>query len=262
MKLSKQQARDHARAVDLLSQDRLSDDEKDFVFNNWHEGANHINGAAGAHFTPLALAYDMEFDFRGRRIIDLCAGIGVLSYAAVTRARHGYDSTPPEVVCIEINPAYVEVGRKLVPEATWICGNALDPDLLGSLGHFDCAFGNPPYGKHAIEHSAPRYTSRNYFEYQVIDAASDIADFGTFLIPQTRAPFNYSGGGSHRTPDNPGFDRFHEATGIAMDVGIGVDTAFYRDQWKDVSPLCEIVCCDFTEARERRKPAQSDLFAA
>lgn len=260
MKLTKQQARDHARACDLLSQETLSEDDKDFVFANWHEGANHVNGAAGAHFTPLALAYDMEFDFRGRRIIDLCAGIGVLSYAAVMRSRHGYDSIPPHIVCIEINPDYVEIGRKLVPEATWICGDALDPELLGSLGHFDCAFGNPPYGRIAGDHWGPRYQNRSNFEYMVIDAASDLADFGTFLIPQGRAPFRFSGQRHHDHHHNPVFERFHAVTKIDMDVGIGVDTAFYQDAWKDVSPLCEIVCCDFTEARESRKPAQADLF--
>ncbi len=27
--------------------------------------------------------------------------------------------------------------------------------------------------------------------------------------------------------------------------GCGVDTAYYRDEWKGVSPLCEIVCVEF-----------------
>jgi hypothetical protein len=36
-----------------------------------------------------------------------------------------------------------------------------------------------------------------------------------------------------------------------MDTGAGVDTSFHRDGWKDGAPLCEIVCIDFDEARER-----------
>jgi len=260
VKLTREQTRNHEAACAVLAQDTLSDDDREFVFTHWHEGATHLNGKAGAHFTPLALAYDMEFDFRGRRIIDLCAGIGVLSFVAAMRARHGYDEITPEIVCIEINPAYVEIGRKLVPEATWICGDALDPELLGSLGHFDCAFGNPPYGKSRSGHTAPRYGNGNHFEYQVIDAASDIADYGTFLIPQQRAPFTYSGRADNRHPDNPAYERFSDATGITMDAGIGVDTEFYKDEWKDVKPICEIVCCDFMDARDIRRPAQSDLF--
>jgi hypothetical protein len=37
-----------------LTKDRITDDEQDFVFQNWHEGATHENGAAGAFFTPPA----------------------------------------------------------------------------------------------------------------------------------------------------------------------------------------------------------------
>jgi hypothetical protein len=261
-KLTKQQARDHAKACELLELDTLNDDQKEFVLNNWHEGANHINGTAGAFFTPLALAFDMEFDFRGSRIIDLCAGIGALAYCAVARARHGYDGKAPDVTCIEINPDYVKIGQKIVPEATWICGDVTDPILMASLGHFDCAFGNPPFGKIKSEGQGPRYTNRNNFEYMVIDIASDIADAGTFIIPQQRAPFKFSGQPHHDTPENPGFDNFHHFTGIPMDCGIGVDTAYHADDWKDVKPVCEIVCCDFEEARANRAPAQQDLFAA
>lgn len=79
-KLTKAQRKAHQEAETILTQDRLSDDDKDFVFENWHQGAEHNIGTAGAFFTPTGLAADFAFDGGGRRVIDLCAGIGVLAY--------------------------------------------------------------------------------------------------------------------------------------------------------------------------------------
>jgi 2-polyprenyl-3-methyl-5-hydroxy-6-metoxy-1,4-benzoquinol methylase len=39
------------------------------------------------------------------------------------------------MVCIEKNPDYVAVGRKVVPEATWICADVFD--LPADLGRYD-----------------------------------------------------------------------------------------------------------------------------
>lgn len=35
----------------------------------------------------------------------------------------------PELVCVELNPRYVEVGHKVLPEAEWICGDIFDPAI-------------------------------------------------------------------------------------------------------------------------------------
>lgn len=51
-KLTKAQRKAHAEAEAILSKDRLTEDEREFVFNNWHEGAECNNAAAGAFFTP------------------------------------------------------------------------------------------------------------------------------------------------------------------------------------------------------------------
>lgn len=252
-KLTKLEAKNHNLACELLKKKKLTEDDKDFIFDNWHEGAKHINGTAGAFFTPSGLAFDMEFDICGKRVIDLCAGIGMLSYAVATRSRWSHDDAKcPEIVCVEINPDYVEIGKKLVPEATWICGDVLDPILIASLGHFDAAYGNPPFGNVKGSGNAPRYTGST-FEFKVMDIASDIADTGTFLIPQESASFRYSGKVPHEHLNNGKFAPFFHQTRVNMDVGIGVDTACYLEDWKGVKPLCEIVCCDFEEARETRE---------
>jgi len=263
-KLTKAQAKLHQRACDLLAKDVLTFDEKWFVLENWQESANHVNSVAGAFFTPPELASDVDIDVSGKRIIDLCAGIGTLSFMAMRKV---YNSDPvPEIVCVDVNPDYVAVGRKIVPEATWINCSVFD---LPDLGRFDCAISNPPFG--SIKRNGkggPRYTG-NAFEYHVIDIAETIADRGVFIIPQMSAPFRYSGQQYHRLEETDAAKKFREQTGIRLVAGCGVDTSIYRDRWHGVAPAVEIAIFDkereFTivdAAKPEAAPAteQADLF--
>ncbi|WP_347134757.1 hypothetical protein [Staphylococcus aureus] len=244
-KLTKIETKLHLEAVELLTQDHLSEDEKDFVLAHWQESANHVNGLAGAFFTPLDLAYDFALDVGNGRVIDLCAGIGTLALAKWRR--QAYDrsngAAPVDIVCVEINPAYVAIGQKIVPEATWICASIFD---LPDLGHFDYAMANPPFGDLTTDGAAPRYTGAG-FEYKVIDIAAELADFGTFIIPQGSCPFTYSGKSDYREVETAKYGRFQDQTGITLEPGIGVDTSYYCNQWHGVSPVIEIVTADFTE---------------
>ncbi len=256
-KLTRAQRKAHEEAEALLTKDRLTEDERDFVFQNWHEGANHINGAAGAFFTPWDLAGDFALDGGSGRVIDLCAGIGILSYFIHCRSKWG--TRPAEITCIEINPRYCAVGRKLLPEACWINADLFDWREL-DLGHYDFAIGNPPFGRVRRSGDGPRYRGPE-FEFHVIDIAAELADHGAFIIPQQSASFRYSGTQCYeRRTTGRGVD-FETLTGLEMGTGAGIDTAYYRDAWKDTSILCEIACFDFAEARERRQ-AERERIAA
>lgn len=256
-KLTKAQRKAHAEAEAILTKDRLTEDEREFVFRNWHEGANHINGAAGAFFTPYDLAGDFALDGAGGRVLDLCAGIGILSYFIGERAKYGNRAT--ELTCVEINPKYCDVGRKLLPDARWINADVFDWREL-DLGRFDIAIGNPPFGRVRRSANGPRYRGAD-FEFHVIDIAAELADHGAFIIPQQSASFQYSG--------RPYFDRrtrgkgvdFEKVTGFEMDAGVGIDTSLFKDAWKDTSIIVEIACFDFAEARELRA-AESLRIAA
>lgn len=244
-KLTKAQAKAHQQACDLLSKDVLTEDDKFFVLENWQESASHINTLGGAFFTPLELAMDFAIEAHEGRVIDLCAGIGMLSFAM--RKRNPFDTTPLDITCVEINPDYVAVGRKIMPEATWIEASVLDV-LDMELGHFDFAVSNPPFGnvKRPGGKKSPRYTGSD-FEFHVIDIASHIASYGVFILPQMSAGFNYSSKpGYSRQTSGKAFD-FQQKTGLHFESGCGVDTAFYKNQWRGVSPICEIVCVDFSE---------------
>lgn len=246
-KLTKQQTHAHEKAVGLLAKGTLSDDEKGFVFQNFREDAQHINGKAGAFFTPLRLARDLAIHIPCRygktvKVVDLCAGIGVLGYAAHEGTGMG-SNYRTDVTCIEINPDYVEVGKKLFPEATWICGDALDTALLESLGQFDFAIANPPFGNIACKHRSSYQNGA--FEYMVIEAASRIASGGAFIIPQMSAPFIYSGRQDHYWLESGRARQFEASTGISLEFNLGIDTADYKSEWHCSQPTCEIVCCEF-----------------
>jgi hypothetical protein len=246
-KLTKAQAKAHAQACDILTKPVLTEDDKDFVLKNWNEGANHVNGAAGAFFTPYDMAFDFTIDAIGQggyggRIIDLCAGIGMLSYACWYRSHQR-----ARITCIERNPDYLAVGQKILPEAEWILADVLDV-LDMDLGRFDVAISNPPFGAIKRGRNAPSYTGKD-FEYHVIDIAAHLAESGAFIVPQMSAGFKFSGARYYERQDEGKAAKFQELTGLHFDAGCGIDTNFYINDWKGVSPLCEIVCVDFAEAR-------------
>jgi hypothetical protein len=173
------------RGLRVLTKDRLSEDERWFVLENWKESATHINSAAGAFFTPPMLARDFAIETCGPRVIDLCAGIGCLAFMVWNKS--GWAREPIEIVCVERNPDYAAVGRKVLPEARWIVGDVFDlpPDLGCSTAR---SLTRRSASTDRGGRSAPRYQGRA-FEYHVIDVASDLADWGAFIIPQNSAPF-------------------------------------------------------------------------
>jgi predicted RNA methylase len=249
-RLSKAAIKAHGEAVALLAKDRLSDDEREFVLDNWQESANHVNSAAGAFFTPSALGVDASLFlglYRGGRVIDLCAGIGCLALA--TWWRWGGRDEPLDLTCVEVNPAYVEVGRKLLPEARWICASI--DNLPDDIGTFDAAISNPPFGKTA-KIKGPRYSGED--DLAVVDIASDLADYGVFILPSMSLPFGYAGRPDYRfyeTKAAPKYDRFNQATGIDLTCE-SIDCEVYRKDWRGVSPSVQVAAADFTEIREMR----------
>lgn len=245
-KLTKSQARLHHQAEDLLAKDTLTHEDKLFVLEHWREDGQHVNSTSGAFFTPWGLALDFALEVSGRRIIDLCAGIGTLSLACL--ARHEYDlwqgAPPLDITCVEVNPAYVEVGRKVVPEARWICASIFD---MPDLGRFDVAISNPPFGQIKRDGDGPRYRGGS-FEYHVIDIAATLADEAVLIVPQTSAGFSYSGKrhGGYQAETPTKLARFTQATGIALAPGMGIDTARPDyGQWHGVAPRVEVVLSDF-----------------
>jgi predicted RNA methylase len=261
-KISRDLLRRHDAACALLALDRPLDvDEIHQILDDWHEGAAHANSRMGAHFTPKGLARDLACEIAGRRVVDLCSGIGMLSYMAWQHA-HAWARTDTEgqenYTLVEFNPDYAAVARRLMPGAEVIVGSVFDPVLIAELRSrdFDVAISNPPYGRfNAANGRGPRYTGSDC-HYAVIDVASEIAKSGVFLIPQTATPFRYSGCQSYSevpTSQVAGYERFRDETGIEFAFNCGIDTSGYKSDWRDVSITVEIVLADFVEAAARRK---------
>ncbi|MFZ3481694.1 hypothetical protein [Sphingomonas sp. 3-13AW] len=272
-KISRRNLRRHDDACALLALDRpLTMEEIDQVLEGWHEGAGHANSRMGAHFTPYGLARDMAIEGATQgRILDLCAGIGTLSVAHY-RHMNACARTPTEgqekYTLVEMNPDYAAVARRLMPGAEVIVGSVFDPVLIAELRSrdFDLTISNPPYGSYnTASGKSPRYTGSDC-HYAVIDVASEVSRYGVFLIPQTATPFRFSGRASYSEVHPSACERYHlfrKQTGIEFAFNCGIDTDFYKEEWRDVSITVEIVLADFTKAAARRKSdAQAFVEAA
>lgn len=259
MKLSKKEIKLHEQSEEILKKDNLTFDEKLFVFNNWQEGALNMNSKTGAFFTPQGLANDFSLEiYSDSDIIDLCAGIGILSFFA-------YHYRKCNVTCIELNPDYIRVGKKLLPEANWIEGNILDENTLLKAGsNFFQSISNPPFGK--VKSTSETKTKLNYkgseFELKTIETASKISKYGTFILPQMSTPFEYSGKqGLTRVDPSPKVKKFIKETDLEYEFNLGLDTSLYLNEWKGVSPQVEIVNFDFSESPKLKRKDQNIQYS-
>jgi predicted RNA methylase len=218
-----------------------------YVLENFDPGytAAHLVVNAGIFFTPIELAKDFRVEAQGHQsVIDLCAGIGHLSYWMQDWVK--WDEF--ELICVEINPEFVAVGKVLVPKASWICADILDPDFPSKFSdrQFDFAIANPPFGKNMSMKKTPhlKYTGAS-FEFKTIEVASKTAKSGAFIIPQSSSPIiHYPKAGQSYNNDSKEYLKFNKETGICLENNCGIDANGH--QWKGAAPKVEIITCDFT----------------
>ncbi len=242
MKISKQNRKRHNAALELLAKEKLDWDEQQFFFDNYFECADFDVGHVGAFFTPTDMALDAALEVgqtdRKCKVLDLCAGIGVLSWAMLTRFPNA------EITAIEQNPKWVEIGKKLLPQVNWICADLADVDFA-ELGYFHYALINPPFGKVKSLQSlkCPRYTGSEA-HYKVIDIACVCAGEVVAIIPQQSCAWRYSHSRCFQEQTSPQLERFVKETGIVFGMNMGIDTSAY-EQFKATTVNVEIVRCEY-----------------
>ena len=235
-RVTKKESQLRLKVMELVHSDRqLPEDDKEFIFNNYRGDGI---GATGAFFTPEMLAWDFMLDAGcSDDCIELCAGIGRLSYYQFIRNK------PSHITCVELNPEYVLIGKRVLPQAEWITGDALQytPDRF-----YRVAYGNPPFGK---INTSGAYTGRytgSEFEYKIIDRAREYSSYGVWIVPQGSAGFKYSGHTYYdRSIQSAKYIKFEKDTGLILHPGVGIDTSIYRDQWNSTKVTCESVLVDY-----------------
>lgn len=234
-RISKQQSKQHEQVLELVHSDSpLTFEQKEFILQNYQGDGI---GSTGAFFTPEGLAWDFSIDSGSTgRCIELCAGIGRLSFCQYYRHR------PAHITCVELNPDYVQVGMRVLPEAEWIVGDAL---TFTSEQPYDIVYGNPPFGKIQTSEAAKGSYKGSEFEYKVITHGASLAPYGVWIVPQGSAGFVYSGARYYERRESAKYNKFAEQTGFHFEAGCGVDTSLFRDQWHGTNVVCEIVTVEY-----------------
>lgn len=234
-RITKKESANHIKVMALVHSDKqLTQDDKEFIFHNYKGDGI---GATGAFFTPEMLAWDFILDAGCTDdCIELCAGIGRLSYYQFLR------NQPTHITCVELNPEYVMIGKRVLPEAEWICGDALQysPDRF-----YRVAYGNPPFGNINTSEAFTGLYKGSEFEYKVIEHASTFSAYGVWIVPQGSAGFVYSGAQYYDRRESGKYKKFTEQTGWTFEVGYVIDTSIYKDEWNGRKVICEVVTVEY-----------------
>jgi hypothetical protein len=246
-KISKIDTKRHDEAealVEASKSRRLTFTEREFVISNWNPAARHNVGKHSVFFTPMDMADALSIETgvleakRKMRVLDLCAGIGRLSWGVLNH--HSLNADNIELTCLELNPDFVRVGQAIFPDANWVQGSFLNEALLSTIGRFDLVIANPPFAK-IPQHEKPQLPyNGNLMEYAACQVALQVADEAVFILPQHRCPFEYSGKQSFRRTENRTYEKFSKESGIKFEMNCGIDTKSLED-FQDTNVVVEIV---------------------
>lgn len=234
MKLTKAQLKLQKEVEVFLEKDNLTIEDKELIYEKFNEGAIADVTTDSAYFTPLDMAYDFAL-FAGRHgvCVDMCAGFGVLSFCA--RIRDTYEKNIKHQICIERNPKFIEIGKKLLPEADWIQGDMFDKSLwdgiVAKYGKIDCIVSNPPFGKVTktdCDRSWLKYKGAD-LDMAAIEIALMYADYVDMILPSGSCTFQYSGRPYYQEKENRKVDKLRKDTGLNFIMSCdGVDTSVYE----------------------------------
>jgi predicted RNA methylase len=256
-KITRAASKLHDEAMAILNLSRsLSEEEQEKVFRQYNPMAEHNVGKGAIFFTPFDLAreFSLAAECTGT-VIDLGAGIGALAKQMVWRNR--WSNIHRRLVCVEISPVFVEIGKKLVPEAEWYCGDIFDVDFMQSLGEFDLAISNPPYGH--IPSEKTRLVTKGPAQWRAIEVALRLAWGGAvFIIPEQDLDYSIR---EQKYRENSNREKYLDKNfpGVYV-MPSSFDAGVYQDQWTGAAPNVQIASIEPDDVKWQRPYGFLDIL--
>lgn len=241
MKLTKIEIKEHKEIEKLLKQDKLIEKERDFIYDHFlpHNITNNAQ-EDGSFFTPQSIsgALAAMCDCDGSIVIDLAAGIGSLSYGLISSNRN-----LKKLICVEKNENFIEIGKKLLPEAIWICGDIYAESTAVKLKKLkaDWVISNPPYGLHLKKKEHLKYCGSS--DLMAVEVATSLAPDSMFIIPMNNVPFTdyktlFTSKNNKISPSLRSFMATHQHIKFNS---VSVDMSVYEKDWRDGIGSVELV---------------------
>lgn len=248
-RISKVESKLHTEAEALLGLERaLTQDEVELVYRNWTPMAASNVTKNAAFFTPADLARGMMLYCADEGdVLDLAAGIGMLSWSALIES--GNYGKHLHITAIELNPEYVAVGRKLLPQVKWINRSIFGLELLRDLlkqngGPFDAVISNPPFGTAPAGSPEARWLKyHGPLHMMAAEVSLYMAPRAIFILPETDTPYQRSTGeGGALKPVNKTSKNLRQWQKTFPDVYIGPSCIDTDDaEWQGASPHVQMV---------------------
>lgn len=248
MKIPKAELKKQRQLLNLITTGTtFTEQQIDLIYEEFNPAMIDSISENGVYFTPYGLAQDCAvMASASGHIVDVCAGIGMLSYRL--HQMDTYNKKIKSITCIELNPQFVEIGKKLLPEANWICGNAYDKALWDNLvkdlpgNKYDLMVSNPPFGNHPDKEMISWLNYKGVRDLMVLELCLRFSESGYFILPNGSVPFQYSGRQYYE--DNPErynrklvkFIKDNSEFKFAMSCD-GIDCSIYRDEWKNLNGI-------------------------
>lgn len=250
-KLSKRELKEQKDIFNnLLKKDILTPDEIEYIYDNLNPLMIDNCSERGVFFTPTDLCRDVATFFpKHGHIVDICGGIGKLSYWL--RNYDYYERTIKSLTIIELNPQFVEIGKKLLPQANWINGNVFDKSIWDDItkdlegNKFDYAVSNPPFGRLTVD----PIIDTSWINYQgdldvmVLELVLRYSKNGGYMIiPPASCDFRFSGRPYHEYITNKKLEKFRKFNPdlfFRMEAD-GIDCSLYVDEWDNTKVMVEV----------------------
>ena len=177
---------------------------------------------------------------------------------AFNTIKYAYEDDGIEIVCIENNPEFVKVGKRVLPQATWIEADAFDRKTYDDIGQFRCVISNPPYG--ISRNGNANWLKKGPSQYMAAEIAMMTANYGVFILNQADCPFKQSGVTSYAVNKCEKYDKWHKETGIILGNNCGLDLSMYDNHWEGTRQRVEVVLVQKGDNYNAKHVRQAELF--